>query len=52
VICIFLLSVSYTEVVDDEGEHDVARYVAEKARGVGALDVSVCAEVPDEASLA
>jgi hypothetical protein len=46
-ICVFLFGVAYAEVVDYEREHNVACDVTEQARGVGALDVSMGAEVPD-----
>ncbi len=51
-VCVFLFGIAYAEVVDYEREHDIARDVPEKARGVRALDVSMGAEVPDETGLA
>jgi hypothetical protein len=51
-VCVLLFGVAYSEVVDYEREHDVACDVTEKARGVGALDVSMSVEVPDETGLA
>jgi hypothetical protein len=51
-VCVLLFGVAYSEVVDYEREHNIARDVTEKARGVRALDVSIGAEVPDETGLA
>jgi hypothetical protein len=51
-VCVFLFGIAYAEVVDYEREHNIARDVTEKARGVRALDVSMGAEVPDETGLA
>jgi hypothetical protein len=50
--CVFLFGIAYAKVVDYEREHNVACDVSEQARGVGALDVAVGAEVPDETGLA
>ena len=47
-VCVFLLAEAYSEIVDYEREHDIACDVTEQAWGVGALDVAVGAEVPDE----
>jgi hypothetical protein len=51
-VCVFLLAEAYSEIVDYEREHDIACDVPEQAWGVGALDVAVGAEVPDETGLA
>ncbi len=51
-VCVFLFGVAYAEVVDYEREHNIACDVTEQARGVGALDVSMGAEVPDWTGLA
>jgi hypothetical protein len=47
-----LVGVAYAKVVDHERERDVASDVPEKTWSVGALDVAVSADVPDETSLA
>jgi hypothetical protein len=54
VICASFFGVPHAKVIDYEGKHDIACYVSEKARDVGALDVlvAVSAEVPDETGLA
>jgi hypothetical protein len=51
-VCVRLFGITYPKVVNYEREHDVACDVSEEAWGVGALDVAVCAEVPDKTSLA
>ncbi len=51
-VCVLLFGVAYSKVVDYERENDVACDVTEQARGVGALDVSMSAKVPDETGLA
>jgi hypothetical protein len=51
-VCVFLLAEAYSEIVDYEREHDIACDVTEQAWGIGALDVAVGAEVPDETGLA
>ncbi len=53
-ICASFFGVPHAKVIDYEGKHDIACYVSEKARDVGALDVlvAVSAEVPDETGLA
>ncbi len=47
-----LVGVAHAKVVNHEREHDVARDVSEETRTVGALDVAMSAEVPDETGLA
>ena len=47
-----LVGVAHAKVVNHEREHDVVRDVSEKTRSVGALDLAVSAEAPDETSLA
>ncbi len=51
-ICVCLFGEAYSKVVHYERKHDVACNVSEETRGVGALDVAVCAEMPDKTSLA
>jgi hypothetical protein len=46
-VCIFLFGVAYAEVVNYKREHNITCDVTEQARGVGALDVSIGAEVLD-----
>jgi hypothetical protein len=52
VICVALFGVANAEVIDHEGEHDVAGDMSEQARCVSTLDIAMGAEVPDETGLA
>jgi hypothetical protein len=43
VICVGLCPEPYSEIIDDEAEHDVSRAVPKEARGIRALDISAFA---------
>jgi hypothetical protein len=51
VVCVGLVPETYSEVIDDEAEHDVARAVSKEARGIRALNISVFAQVFDQSGL-
>ena len=52
VVSIVLCAVTDTEIIDYETENDVARFVFEEARGIGALMISVFLQVGNQAKLA
>ena len=52
VVCVGLVPETYSEIIDDEAEHDVSRAVPKEARGIRALDITVFALVLDQSGLA